>query len=76
MNLQYSIRRSDERASSKKAAWLACLYLAAAMLIGGCATESATTVKSRAASSFITDFLTVEDAETFSVVVKGNRPLT
>jgi hypothetical protein len=50
--------------------------LGALILTGGCAADSATTVKSPAASNFITDFLTVEDDETFSVVVKGNRPLT
>lgn len=62
--------------SRLKATWLPCLFLAVAILSGGCATESATPVKSRAAASFITDFLAVEDAETFSVVVKGDRPLT
>jgi type IV pilus assembly protein PilQ len=76
MHPLYSICLPDGLRLSPKAAWLFCLFLAAAILSGGCATESATTVKSRAAASFITDFLAVEDAETFSVVVKGDRPLT
>lgn len=59
------------------AAWLPCLFLALVLLSGGCATKNATTVKSGpAAPNLITDFLTIEDAETFSVIVKGDRPLT
>ena len=76
MHSQYSIRRSDERGSSQKAVCLPFLFLALVLLLGGCATENATAVKGGPGANLITDFLTVEDPETFSVIVKGDRPLS
>lgn len=55
---------------------LPCLFFSIMLLFGGCATENATAVKKEPAASLITDFLIVEDAESFSVIVKGDRPLT
>ena len=75
MNPHYSIYRAGGGRSSLKAAWLTCLFLATATLFCSCAAENTTTVKSAPAANLITDFLTVEDAETFSVIVKGDRPL-
>ena len=74
MCLQYN---SAGEISAPKAPWLPCIFLAAATLFCSCAAENATAVKSGPqAPNLITDFLTVEDTETFSVIVKGDRPLT